>query len=130
LSPDSELPGTALLELDDTTGITLLELEAPMFGTTLELVTTLPGNALLELETTLPGKAPLLELQISTSISKAPELDSIPKASLLEEVPAGAYAPPLGFIIEPSSPHAQKLKAADAAITGNFFNIIEHSIFS
>jgi hypothetical protein len=129
LSPDSELPGTALLELDDTTGITLLELEAPMFGTTLELETTLPGNALLELEVPITG-AVLLELQISTSISKAPELDSIPKASLLEEVPAGAYAPPLGFIIEPSSPHAQKLKAADAAITGNFFNIIEHSIFS
>jgi hypothetical protein len=129
LSPDSELPETTLLELDDTTGITLLELEAPTFGTTLELETTLPGNALLELEVPITG-AVLLELQISTSISKAPELDSIPKASLLEEVPAGAYAPPLGFIIEPSSPHAQKLKAADAAITGNFFNIIEHSIFS
>jgi hypothetical protein len=100
-----------------------------LLSITLELETILPGETTLELEVPRTG-AVLLELQISTSMSKMPELDSMPKASLLEEVAAGRSAPESGFAIELSSPHAQKLKAADAAITGNFFNIIEHSIFS
>jgi hypothetical protein len=63
-------------------------------------------------------------------MSKMPELDSTPKVSLLEEASAGTKAPALGSIIELSSPHATKPKAADAAITGNFFNFIICSIFN
>jgi hypothetical protein len=123
--------GTTLLELETLwpgkiwpeletpmPGITLLELEVPISGTTmLELETTLPGIAASELETSPPG-ATALELKISP-----------PKSSELEDIPTGER--PLSGPIELlSSPHATKAKTAETAITGTFFNIIEHSIFS